>query len=253
MCFLCYIYGGEGFSTLLNDAKRTGIVRVALIARERLAINHLFFTDDCVLFGDAIEVEAQNVHYIIKEYEAALGQQVKFEKSFLFFGSNVNDREGDLVGTVLGVRTTQNPEKYLGLPMMVAKVLKAKCFPQLDKMSANIGAYPSLTWRSIWSARGLTKKGFGWHVGTGEQVNIWNDLWLPIPVIYDVKKYEECFEKITFRFARREANMAAHALAKKGCMFLEPRYWVEEAPVTVEQAAAVDWNKGVSMVLPGNR
>lgn len=47
--------------------------------------------------------------------------------------------------------------------------------------------------------------------------------------------------------------MAAHALAKKGCMFLEPRYWVEEAPVTVEQAAAVDWNKGVSMVLPGNR
>ncbi|KAH1130710.1 hypothetical protein J1N35_002088 [Gossypium stocksii] len=50
-------------------------------------------------------------------------------------------------------------------------------------MSANIGAYPSLTWRSIWSARGLIEKGFGWHVGTGEQVNIWNDLQLPIPGI----------------------------------------------------------------------
>ncbi|KAH1130709.1 hypothetical protein J1N35_002087 [Gossypium stocksii] len=61
-------------SSLLNDAKRIGIVRGALIGRGRLAINHLFFTDDCVLFGDAIEVRAQNVHYIIKEYKAASGQ-----------------------------------------------------------------------------------------------------------------------------------------------------------------------------------
>ncbi|KAL4360742.1 hypothetical protein GQ457_04G024700 [Hibiscus cannabinus] len=46
-------------------------------------------------------------------------------------------------------------------------------------MNANLGARPSYIWRSIWSARGLVEKGYGWRVGSGYSINIWNEPWLP--------------------------------------------------------------------------
>ncbi|KAL4379005.1 hypothetical protein GQ457_02G014010 [Hibiscus cannabinus] len=34
---------------------------------------------------------------------------------------------------------------------------------------------------SIWSARGLIEKGYGWRIGSDQMVNIWNEPWLPGP------------------------------------------------------------------------
>ncbi|KAK5832069.1 hypothetical protein PVK06_015869 [Gossypium arboreum] len=64
-----------------------------------------------------------------------------------------------------------------------------------------------------------------------------------IEVIQDIKDYVRCFEKITFRFVRRDANMAAHVLAGEGRRFSEPMYWVEEAPAAVDRIVAADWHK----------
>ncbi|MBA0623776.1 hypothetical protein Godav_009218, partial [Gossypium davidsonii] len=54
---------------------------------------------------------------------------------------------------------------------------------------------------------------------------------------------EMCFEKITFRFVRRDANTAAHVLAGEGRRFSEPMYWVEEAPAAVDRIVAADWRR----------
>lgn len=59
---------------------------------------------------------------------------------------------------------------------LLAQVLKARYFPRIDFLSANLG---SLTRRSVWSTRGLIEKGYGWRIGSGQQV--WNDPWLPSP------------------------------------------------------------------------
>ncbi|KAA3463976.1 reverse transcriptase [Gossypium australe] len=64
---------------------------------------------------------------------------------------------------------------------LFARVMKAKYFPTGDFMSANLGSYPSYTWRSIWEARQILEEGVGWRIGNGESVNIWNDRWLPGP------------------------------------------------------------------------
>ncbi|KAK5846145.1 hypothetical protein PVK06_002416 [Gossypium arboreum] len=46
--FICV----EGFSRLINEAKQKGLMRGASVGREIFSINHLFFPNDCILFGD---------------------------------------------------------------------------------------------------------------------------------------------------------------------------------------------------------
>ncbi|KAG8484742.1 hypothetical protein CXB51_023731 [Gossypium anomalum] len=71
---------------------------------------------------------------------------------------------------------------------LLAKVLKARYYPSSDLLSAKIESYPSFTWRSICSARELMVEGLRgvqnleglvWRVGSDDQINIWNDYWLP--------------------------------------------------------------------------
>ncbi|KAA3481443.1 reverse transcriptase [Gossypium australe] len=118
--YLLLLYA-EGFSTLLEDAKQKGRIRGASVWRERISINHLFFADDCILFGDANQEGVHTVRDIIREYEMSSGQKVNYDKSLIYFGANVKDEiKEDIIG-VLGVRTASSPEKYLGLPMMGAE------------------------------------------------------------------------------------------------------------------------------------
>ncbi|KAL4334864.1 hypothetical protein GQ457_07G036340 [Hibiscus cannabinus] len=297
-----FLFCTEGFSTVLNNAKTSGVIKGARVGRERLAINRLFFADDSILFGEASDDGARRIQAIIEQYTSASGQQVNFDKSLLFFSSNVPSQLQDAIGLTLGVRISSNLEKYLGLPTMVgrrkkeafchyldrfnkltdhwnirnlskggkevfvksvlqaipiyamqcfllpkslciklesamnrfwwknsastngihwcswaamatpkflggmgfrnlakfnvallakqgwriithpssllAKVMKARYFPRSDFMSARLGSNPSYTWRSIFSAKGLLEKGLRWSIGTGSNVNIWNDSWL---------------------------------------------------------------------------
>lgn len=36
-----------------------------------------------------------------------------------------------------------------------------------------------MTWRSIWSDKGLLQFGFKWRTGLRQMLTIWNDYWLP--------------------------------------------------------------------------
>ncbi|KAA3462609.1 reverse transcriptase [Gossypium australe] len=61
---------------------------------------------------------------------------------------------------------------------LLARVLKAKYYPNSNFSEARVGNLPSLTWRSVWAAKGLLDKGMCWRVGTGDKISIWTDLWI---------------------------------------------------------------------------
>ncbi|KAA3452465.1 reverse transcriptase [Gossypium australe] len=61
---------------------------------------------------------------------------------------------------------------------LLARVLKAKYYPNTNFAEARLGNLPSLTWRSVWAARGLLEKGMCWRVGKGDKISIWDDLWI---------------------------------------------------------------------------
>ncbi|MBA0856230.1 hypothetical protein Goshw_025088 [Gossypium schwendimanii] len=69
------------------------------------------------------------------------------------------------------------------------------------------------------------------------------------PVLQNIKDYKGNFDRATFCFVRRKANVAAYVLASKGRPYQEPMYWVEEAPEVVDRTVAEDWVKWLCAVL----
>lgn len=63
---------------------------------------------------------------------------------------------------------------------LMEKVFKARYFPRGSFMEAGTGFQPSYAWRSLISARDVIEKGSSWVIGNGQQVHIWNDIWIPI-------------------------------------------------------------------------
>ncbi|KAK8673098.1 hypothetical protein V6N13_111454 [Hibiscus sabdariffa] len=55
------------------------------------------------------------------------------------------------------------------------------------------------------------------------------------PIINDIRVLMGSFEEITFSFVNRAGNAAAHELARLGTHQTESRFWIEEAPASVEQ------------------
>ncbi|MBA0551047.1 hypothetical protein Golob_021950 [Gossypium lobatum] len=63
--------------------------------------------------------------------------------------SGLQEEERGMVASVLGMRSSNDPECYLGL---------------------------SNKSKSVWAIKGLLKSGLYWRVGTGDQISIWDDL-----------------------------------------------------------------------------
>ncbi|KAH9710584.1 DNA mismatch repair protein MLH3 [Citrus sinensis] len=62
---------------------------------------------------------------------------------------------------------------------LVARILKARYYPRSSFADATVGYNPSYTWRSIMAAKQVVVKGSRIQIGSGQQVQINKDLWLP--------------------------------------------------------------------------
>jgi hypothetical protein len=77
---------------------------------------------------------------------------------------------------------------------LVARLYKARYFPNCSLFEAKIGHNPSFAWRGIWKARQILIHGCRWRIGNGTSINImsqpWlrdrNEAWLPSPQIQGV-------------------------------------------------------------------
>ncbi|KAA3465119.1 reverse transcriptase [Gossypium australe] len=114
-----FLICGEGLSSLMRKATNEGLLQGVKANRRGPQISHLLFADDCILFGEANERGAGLFKKILREYRNCTGQQVNFDKSTVFFSSNTREEEKSLITRMLGVQSSNEPERYLGLPNMV--------------------------------------------------------------------------------------------------------------------------------------
>ncbi|XP_062009805.1 uncharacterized mitochondrial protein AtMg00310-like [Rosa rugosa] len=77
-----------------------------------------------------------------------------------------------------GWRILSNPSSLVG------RLFKARYFPHSDFLSAPIARSPSACWRGIYTAQPTLKRGVRWQVGDGAMIRIWEDAWLPRPVLF---------------------------------------------------------------------
>ncbi|KAJ1262343.1 hypothetical protein BS78_09G099700, partial [Paspalum vaginatum] len=70
-------------------------------------------------------------------------------------------------------RLIENPDS------LCARVLKARYFPRGSLLDSVGSANSSATWQAILHGLDLLKKGLIWRIGSGTQVRIWRDSWIP--------------------------------------------------------------------------
>ena len=62
---------------------------------------------------------------------------------------------------------------------LVSYLLKAKYYPYCNILDDELGRKPSFTWRSLWGARDVIKRGLRWIVGNGESIDVSTNGWIP--------------------------------------------------------------------------
>ena len=86
------------------------------VARACPAVSHLLFADDSLFFCKAQEKECQTILRILKEYEAASGQLINFDKSSIQFGHKIEETARQELSNILGIQNLGGMGSYLGLP-----------------------------------------------------------------------------------------------------------------------------------------
>ncbi|GAU14523.1 hypothetical protein TSUD_250650 [Trifolium subterraneum] len=61
---------------------------------------------------------------------------------------------------------------------LVAKLYKARYFPNSSLFESQIGHNPSYAWRGIWKARHVLMNGSRWSVGNGSNIKVMSEPWL---------------------------------------------------------------------------
>ncbi|CAL8999738.1 unnamed protein product [Prunus brigantina] len=72
-----------------------------------------------------------------------------------------------------GWRLIQYPDS------LIARVLRAKYFPDKSFLDVPVSDNSSYVWKSICAARKILLQGSRWQVGSGAEIDIWKDPWLP--------------------------------------------------------------------------
>ncbi|KAK8604381.1 hypothetical protein V6N13_099325 [Hibiscus sabdariffa] len=120
-----FLICSEGLSSLFRSRVRTGHLKGAQVSRGAPSITHLLFADDCLIFGEASTQGATIISNILSHYSSCSGQLINFDKSGVFFSSNVSDFNKSEICRIIGVHSTSNPERYLGFPPIVGRNKKA--------------------------------------------------------------------------------------------------------------------------------
>lgn len=84
-------------------------------------VSHLLFADAFFLFCWATTDECIRLKKVLDDYERALGQAINYSKLGIYFSKNVGDDVKGHIATILGVRSTLNIGRYLGLPSLVGR------------------------------------------------------------------------------------------------------------------------------------
>ena len=115
-------------SSLLAKAQEEGRLHGVSICSRAPTISHLLFVDNSILFCRANQEEVQVVTEVLQTYTDASGQCINFEKSSVYFSSNITREQRDNMKMVLGVREVDRFDTYLGLLLWLGD-LSIKPFP----------------------------------------------------------------------------------------------------------------------------
>jgi hypothetical protein len=116
-----FLICAEALSSLMTQADSNGNLEGVPTSKKGPKLNHLFFADDSLLFCKATPFHWRKMTRILHAYEMASGQRLNQEKTLVFFSRNTPIATQQEILRIVGLPSTQQYDKYLGLPSLVGK------------------------------------------------------------------------------------------------------------------------------------
>jgi hypothetical protein len=135
-----FIIGTEALSRLLHHR-----LKGYCVSRDSMAINHLLFADDLVIFTSATSFEASMIKTCLDKYSIWSGQSINICKSNILFSKNTTASTISGIQGFLPFAITPVSAKHLGLPMLIGRSKKSAFFDILDKVKGKIEGWRSKT------------------------------------------------------------------------------------------------------------
>lgn len=87
-----FILCAEGLSSMLNGVEKQRKLRGTKIIKGGTSINHLLFTENCILNSRATRFDWKKIQNILSINERGSGQTLNKHKSFIFFSKETPER-----------------------------------------------------------------------------------------------------------------------------------------------------------------
>ena len=104
---------------------------------EKLAITHMMFADDLLLFARADPLSASLLYQAFEKFSCASGLAANLEKSSVYFGG-VPAGEQAVIQQVLPIPIGCLPIRYLGVPLTSKKLSVQDCKPLIENIVGRI-------------------------------------------------------------------------------------------------------------------
>lgn len=145
-----FLFCVEGLSNTLDKAAERGEITGCRVSASAPEITHLLFADDSFLFFKAHVNEVLKIKSILEEYATQSGQAINFQKSGIFYSSNVRRDKQIEFSEILGVSNDISTSNYLGLPALLGRSKKRRFGFLKEKVTKRLQA---------WSAKPISRAG----------------------------------------------------------------------------------------------
>ncbi|XP_026441681.1 uncharacterized protein LOC113340807 [Papaver somniferum] len=142
----------EFFSRHLTVAQQNNTIKCIKVAAQFSTINHLLFEDNCLIFNQATLTPVNNLLELLHNFSSQSGQVINFDKSAVYFIKKTKPETAEVLTHILGVKTMNSKEKYLGSPLILGHS-KQESFKSIKENF--------LTRFSTWSSISLSQAGRG--------------------------------------------------------------------------------------------
>ncbi|XP_074328485.1 uncharacterized protein LOC141666397 [Apium graveolens] len=136
-----FLFCVECLSNALDVAASSGQISGCRISLNAPVITHLLFVDDSFLFFKANRDEVIRVKNLLAHYADSSGQAINFQKSGIFFSSNVRRDKQLEFSNLLGVYNDISTSNYLGLPSLIGRSKKRVFAFLKEKIKKRIQAW----------------------------------------------------------------------------------------------------------------
>ncbi|XP_061366310.1 uncharacterized protein LOC133309544 [Gastrolobium bilobum] len=150
-------------------------------------ISHLFFADDIILCAEAALDQAHIINQVLRLFAVSSGQKINLEKTRVFFSRNVKFGRAKEISDCLGINSTPNLGKYLGVFLNHSRVSKNSFEHILERVKQRMNA---------WSVKSLSLAGrlkLAKSVLFAMPTYAMQTAWLPKSVCEEIEKHTRGF------------------------------------------------------------